>query len=370
MKKLIICSNHSYPHVGGVEKIVQMISESIVKDFDYKCNIISSNTKKTFKHNDVTYHKYPLNSNMFLDLINKIDADHLFVYSDVFKYWPCIVENANEIKAKKSIALVGMNYMRENVGLLKDFVDKKNQFKTIVHSENYIDYQLCNNIYHNLDYVIPNAIDFNEFKNNKIYFREKYNISYDKKIVLCVGNFFPKKGQDELGKILQILYSKYKNFVAIFICTTSMYQFCQIALSQHRQQLKKYNYESIVLQDIPREDVIGAFQSADVFVTASMKEVAPICILESMAAYTPWVSLPVGNVAELDGGIVVDCSKKDINDNFVIDSDVRAQFANTIKILLEDQNMNLRLGEKGFTMMYNKFNWDKIKRQYAEVFNG
>jgi glycosyltransferase involved in cell wall biosynthesis len=55
---------------------------------------------------------------------------------------------------------------------------------------------------------------------------------------------------------------------------------------------------------------LEAVAAADLFLFTSQVECAPLVILEAMAAGTPWVSYPVGNVEELPGGIVARSSRE------------------------------------------------------------
>ena len=108
--KIAICCNHSWPHIGGSEKIVQQIAESMNQEFKHDVTIISDSAHKTRIHNNIKIVENPRNVQVFLKMLATFD--HVLVYSDYFVYWPHIVANIENIKAKVHIALVGMNYMR------------------------------------------------------------------------------------------------------------------------------------------------------------------------------------------------------------------------------------------------------------------
>ena len=51
--KLGICCNHSYPHCGGSERIIQQIAESMSNKYHHKVDILSFSIKKTLYNNNV-----------------------------------------------------------------------------------------------------------------------------------------------------------------------------------------------------------------------------------------------------------------------------------------------------------------------------
>jgi hypothetical protein len=84
MEKLLICCNHSLFHCGGTERVVAQISESMQNRFGWETFVLSNTTKSSFSYNNVNYQPVNQNSNFFIDQINKISPNYLFVYSDFF----------------------------------------------------------------------------------------------------------------------------------------------------------------------------------------------------------------------------------------------------------------------------------------------
>ena len=64
----------------------------------------------------------------------------------------------------------------------------------------------------------------------------------------------------------------------------------------------------VVVTDLPRADLVQAYMNADLFVFASYVEYSPLVLFESAAAGTPFLSVPVGNAAEIaswtGGGVI------------------------------------------------------------------
>jgi len=100
------------------------------------------------------------------------------------------------------------------------------------------------------------------------------------------------------------------NFQYIQLCSDT-----EFAISNHLiASWKKKVYTSRIgnahlLENVPREDVVAFFKASNLFASTSEKEVAPLVILEAMAAQTPWVSFDVGNIRGLKGGRFVACRK-------------------------------------------------------------
>lgn len=358
--------NHAAPfHTGGSEKVVQQITESMHHDYGMSCHVVSKFAKGKTIHNGVHVEQTKDTDLAFLGQIKSLRPDHLHVYSDSMVYWPTIVRHAEEIPGKKSIALVGMNYMRGHPELLRTFKAKSKEFTAITHSDNYLDYSACKAAGIDVK-VIPNAIDISEFQDQGFSFRQKHNIKTEK-MILCVSNFFPGKGQEHLDHCLRNLSKVRSDFTAVFISSTVNFQMANIA--RRRFSLVKKPYPTVMLSDIPRSETIQAFKEADVFAFPSQVEVAPLVILEAMSVGLPWVSLNVGNVSGLDGGFVVNGSEK-TQGKWKYTKEMYEQFADRLNQILSDRDFRIVIGNRGRNLIESDFNWQSIKKKYHDVFVG
>ena len=360
--KLAICCNHSWPHTGGVERIVQQISESMAKDFSHNVTVIRGSLKTpTSVYNNVNYircHQSPMDFFMFL---KKEKFDHIFTYSDFFNYWPIIVSQSEKIPGTKSIALCGMLYTSKRTEELNLLKSKKDKFKFIVHSKLSTDYICCQQ--NNLETITINqGIDLKEFDNN-LDFRKKYDIK-DKKIIVYLANFFPCKGQIEFAQILQSV--KNKDYIALFICSDVNFGYAKNIQSQCEAYMKnnKINYK--IVKNIPREDVISALKTSDMLVMSSLKEVGPLCVLESMAAKRPWVAFSTGQIPSLKGGTMIRCPNLNADGQIIFNNSIKEESANVIDKMLN--NVDEQTVLNGYNQIITDFNWDLIKKQYNEVF--
>ena len=360
--KIAICCNHSYPHVGGSEIVIQKIAESLTKFYNHKISILSKTVENISFHEykNITYYKVDENYNKFFQTIENIKPDIIFVYSDYFIHWQSILLNIDKYKSKIFIALVGANYTRSSETNKDIFVKKSNKIKIITHSDNYEDSSFCKENLLNYS-IIPNFIDMEEF-NIDMSFKIKYNIPKEKEIILNVANFFPGKGQEYIPEILSYINMKNKIFVSIASREPLLY--AKTASLRVESALSKKNIPFLLLKDIPREAVIASFKESKIFLFSSQKEVAPLVILEAQAAGLPWVSMDVGNLKELNGGIFA--RAKSYND-FGLIPDCK-DFATNIQYLLQNQDQCEKYSKLGKEQISSNFRLEEISKKYDVLF--
>ena len=108
----------------------------------------------------------------------------------------------------------------------------------------------------------------------------------------------------------------------------------------------------VFFEDLPREEVVAALKEADLFWFGSEIECFPLVILEAMAAGIPWLSMDVGNVAELSGGWVAR------SEDMVAKADR----------LLASEELRKNLGGQGQAAWRARFTWDRIVDQYEQLY--
>jgi len=108
-----------------------------------------------------------------------------------------------------------------------------------------------------------------------------------------------------------------------------------------------------VLENVPREDVIAAYNQADVFVLSSKIEVTPLVILEAASVGLPFISTDVGIAKELRGGIIAPSPE---------------EMATSINKLLYNPEYRINLGLEGRKQVLERYTWENILQQYENVF--
>lgn len=360
--KLGICCNFSFPSIGGSELVIKHISERLVKNYNYKITVYSFSVYFSFCENGVNYVPCQKGDEFISQIAQN---DHIFVYSDSFWEFDTLLQYIDKIDCGLSLSFVGAYHTQshpESFKLLKENIDK---FDLITHSSITPDYKWC--IDNDLPVkVLPNGVDLAEFRDNRIDFSEKYNIK-EKYIILAVSNYFYGKGFELLPQISKKLSENLDDFVIISMSNTVKYPYDKIFLDRTKKQSKGMNIK--FLRDLPREDVVAAFNSSDVFLFTSKKEVAPLVILESRAAILPFVAMRVGNIAEQAGGIPVMFEEVDKKGYAVVNSGIVSHFACAIVHIIKRERIRESVIKEGQKEI-EKIDWDNIVPLYNKVFSG
>jgi glycosyltransferase involved in cell wall biosynthesis len=366
--KLAIACNHSFPHIGGSEKIVHQIAEHMTRLFDWDVCVFSRSIIKKIDHEKVRYIPCQKTPDGFISQLKKFGPDHTLVYSDCFNYWDDFLKNLEFISGTKSISLVGMNHMAGRRGSFKMFLSKARdgRIMTITHSDNYRDYIKCSTSGIDVN-VIPNGVDISEFDSDEINFRDVYNLD-NRNIILCVSNYFPGKGQEHLPRVLLGLKKRH-DWQCIMISSSVNFMPSKILQKHVKRLMKPLGNNVKFIQDIPRSHIVAAFNSASMFVFPSQKEVAPLVLLEAQACRLSWIAMPVGNARLLNGGIILPSPGLNKLGFSSYSPETYRVFTNEIETLLDDPTRRKTLGSNGRNQIECEFNWSIIADQYNEVFS-
>lgn len=138
-----------------------------------------------------------------------------------------------------------------------------------------------------------------------------------------------------------------------------------------RSILRRVNAETnkkAWLVDLPRQEVIQAYLNSDLFVFASNIEYSPLVLFEAAAAGLPFLSVPVGNAAEIatwtGGGIICEA---DVDANGYTHVDP-AKLAQRIEWLARQPEVLARLSADGRRSWEERFSWSTIFRTYEKIF--
>ncbi len=365
MVRLGIYSNFSWPHVGGTEEVLKNIAERMVNDYGFDVTVSSYSVDKYQIYKNVKYEKCPKGRDL-IDNINYFDI--IFIYSDSFWGFPNILKNIRFIDPKIFLAPVGMYDLLGNPERFKIFKENIDKFQIITHSNTYQDYKACVENDFPVTFI-PNGVNIEEFDNNNIDFRKKYNLE-NKKILLCVSNFFYGKGQQYLPDIgLELIKRCFKNFVFVLISSSIKYPYEKLFMDRCKKKFKSTKVPNLFLRNIPREDVVAAFKHSDAFVFPSRKEVAPIVILESMAASLPWAAMSVGSIPDImDGGDFVGYYEVDEKGYKVFTPEVVQTFAGIVHNMA-GSIIREEVGKEGRKIVEENHDWNKICKQYYEIFS-
>lgn len=354
MKKICILSNHIHPfHVGGSEIVIKNVSEELVLK-GYEVHVYGWDVKEDIVQNGVFIKKLSLEK--FLYILNNYDS-HI-IYSDAFLQLSNLIRINESLNKKLILFPVGFTGAKASSMLMNLIIKNTNDISFVCHDEKYVDAELLREL--KLPYsIISNGISSKEFNN---LFKQR-SLSENLKL-LCVANTFPKKGHPELFKTCDLLYQK-MNFSLSIYCNTPSWDVGKRLQQQIINHAKSRPYKVEVLVDQKREDVIKGYYNHDLFVFCSLKEVAPLCILESCAAGLPWVSFDVGNVSDIKGGLVNKLGKKD-SGNYVMPSEETFQkHVSLIQDILQ-KDVYSKMSKEAFDFVQDKF-WESLVNKYEQV---
>jgi glycosyltransferase involved in cell wall biosynthesis len=128
--------------------------------------------------------------------------------------------------------------------------------------------------------------------------------------------------------------------------------------------------KKILCVDLPRPDLIEAFKTADLFVFASSVEYSPLVLFEAAAAGTPFLSVPVGNAAEIvrwTGGGQICAAATDEHGYTRVDPSVLAR---EMRRLMYDPDTRGRLAANGKARWRDSFTWKAIASRYEAILAG
>jgi glycosyltransferase involved in cell wall biosynthesis len=190
--------------------------------------------------------------------------------------------------------------------------------------------------------IIPNGARSAFLKESSLDFRAKNKIT-SSKILLCVSNFQPTKGQRELLSW----------FIDLGLRDTALVLIGS-AFTPFSDQLKRQVGECLgktvfLFEQLNEEELHAAYCAADVFVSATYTEVQPLMLLDAMAVGLPFFCRDVGVVSELEGGV---CFKNP------------KEFKTTLQWLLASPLLCKQLGTTGKKAVLERYNWEKIATQY------
>lgn len=128
--------------------------------------------------------------------------------------------------------------------------------------------------------------------------------------------------------------------------------------------------KQVLLTDLPRLQLIQAFKNADLFVFASNIEYSPLVLFESVAAGTPFLSVPVGNAEEIArwtaAGIICP-AKVDKQGLTRVNPDV---LACEMKKAMNSEEFLSELGHNGHSNWLKYFTWAHIADRYEDILKG
>lgn len=402
---ILFCCEFYAPSVGGVQEVMKQLAERLVLR-GHRVTVATSRLPgRSFTTlNGVRIMDFAVSGNLVRGMNGPVEDYRQFVISGNFDVimlkaaqqwtfdalWPVLPQ----LKARKVFIPCGFSglydlayadYFQQMPEILKQFDH------LIFYASNYRDINLAKA--HGLTRfsIIPNGAAEQEFSAPlDPAFRERQGIGQDHFVMLTVGSFTGIKGHWEVAsafaqarfdtpatlilngnqvspplKTGQKLKQKVRDgLVRLGIKEDPPWK--QVVDGINRQGKDK----QVLVTNLPRTELIQAFLAADLFVFASNVEYSPLVLFEAAAAGTPFLSVPVGNAAEIaawTGGGEICPAPRDEQGYTRADPKVLAEH---ITGLAHNPRRLQELGAQGRKNWLENYTWGKIVLQYEKVFQG
>jgi len=373
------------PHIGGVEKHVDMLSRMLVQD-GHEVTVYTSNIPHSKKHeyiNGINIFRFnclasPLNNQItpgiFFKLLNK-HYDILHVHSHVhlssnlavlskkFNKNPIVLTSHGVSNFQDKKAIIENIYNRTIAKWMFSNVDR---IIALTHSQAEILKLLGAN--QKSIVVIPNGIDLtrigisngvgtcdNNLIISKLSSHVHFKIIKNRKILLYVGSLIPRKGVNYLIESMKYIYPD----VVLLIVGGSLkrnYNF-ENALKSRVRSLGLNNI--LFLGQVSNEDLGYLYTIADIFILPSLSEGLPCTLIEAMSYKKCVIATKIaGNydvIHNWQNGVLV-------NPRDPID------IADKINFILDHDHLKETLGQAARKEIELNYNIEKVYKSTLNVY--
>jgi len=198
--------------------------------------------------------------------------------------------------------------------------------------------------------VIPNAVDIKIFKpKNKSTLRKKYEISSDKKIILCVAADLKDKRKGIQYFLESLKYVKVKNCMILMLGKVT-----------NNDKIKNTGIEIRQMGYIKDKNSISdIYNLADVFCISSLDEVFGLTVTESMACGISVVGFKVGGILEQ---VTEDCG-------ILVNPKDTEALGRALEKLLNDDELRKKFSENCRKRVLQNYTIEKLTDNYIKVYN-
>ena len=174
--------------------------------------------------------------------------------------------------------------------------------------------------------------------------------------ILCAARTFeiPRKNIFTFLKAIETLKIIKNNFSVKLIGKHSVDQAKLV-----KKISEKFEIDITIKQYLPRLKLLELYKETDIFVCPSIYEEFGYVILEAMAQGLPIVASKTHSFQDLI---------KDGENGFLVSAKNHIAFANTLKKLIEDENLRLKMGVKSYQIVKEKFDWNVLIKSYIKVY--
>ncbi|MDC0253285.1 glycosyltransferase family 4 protein [Bacteriovoracales bacterium] len=380
----ILCAVQFYhPAVGGMEEVVNQLSENWVGQ-GHEVTVLTSFHPNRLEQslNGVKIQSFKIKGNFVVGLSGEVEKCKSFLLNNNFDVVVCFaaqqwavdiflqdgfIKKLNSVKIFVPTGFSGLYnpIYKEYFGRMEEWFHNFNH--SVFLSYNYRDIEFAKKAGVKNYSVIPNGASNIEFNKE----RHSYSIGSKFKI-LHVGNHTGQKGHKELIQIYKL--AKINNSELIIIGSKNWKGRCYFSCRLKAGLINLYfrirrENKSIKLKTLDRKETIKTFYDANLFLFPSNIECSPIVLFEAMASKTPFLASSAGNAEEIaewsKSGEILD-SIKDKYGNTKVDVQKSAE---RLSRLSNDKKSLNDMAVRGYEAWKEQFTWGQLAQQYTSLFS-
>jgi glycosyltransferase involved in cell wall biosynthesis len=297
------------PAIGGAERVVQRLAEGLAAR-GHELHVLTGGARGQIELNGVRVHRVPVSGNevrgiggdpsVVLDTIARVEPELVFNYAAQTWATDCCFELLErERRPRMVLAPCGFSGLgkRRYRRYFEAMPERLRRYDALIlHSAAYQDWRFAKVAGAEPIVLVPNGADPPAPADRS---RE---VDSTERLAVTVGSHVLSKGHAQFARSVRTL-ARERELVGAIVAPprrgVDALRGCQVSCSMRARRGTVRLIDGSAPHAVER-----ALATADLFLFTSRVECAPLVILEAMAAGTPWVSFDVGNVSELEGGIV------------------------------------------------------------------
>lgn len=199
---------------------------------------------------------------------------------------------------------------------------------------------------------VYNGIDIKPFANKSSFIRAELGIPEDAVLIGMIGRVNHWKGQDYFLEIAEILHSEFPSIH--FLLAGDAFPGNENLVDELNEQIQSLKFSKNIFNIGYREDIVNILNGLDIFISPSTQpDPFPTVILEAMSAAKPVVATNHGGAPEMiidgESGVIIPVQNALIA-------------AKKIALLVENQNLRSKIGNKAMERVTNLFSYEAFEQ--------
>ena len=377
IKKILIFAGYFYPHLGGSERIIYELSKRLVKR-GYEIDIITCNVENVLGYEELDgICIYRLPSWNILGATYPIPKPTLTTLKIL---WELLRKKHDLINTQirfmatsflglvfaeiKRIPLVHTEHSAKHSVVSSKVVDLtsktydhiigtlivKSAWKNIGNSNATCDF--LRHLGAKNPIVIHNGIDTTIFRKKNSNLRGELNLE-NSIVITFVGRLIYAKGVHDLISVFADIEREFSNLKLLIV-----------GYGPYKQELEKLaekvcKEKILFLGQKNREEIVEILSVTDIFVNPSYSEGLPTSVMEAAAIGIPVIATDVGGTRKII---------ENYKTGLIVPPGDTKLLKGKIFELIKDKNLRRDLGDNAYNVFKDKFDWDRIVKEYENVF--